>query len=135
MERALEGDDAGTARDLFRQLDRVLDGLCPRIGEHDLVHVLVQEVDDVVGELEHRAMPVDVHLSVRNLGGLLLHGLHDLGMAVTGVDHGDADHKVEPLAAVGVVDPAALGVVDGDRRDRAEEVRHVDHVGGPVRHG
>jgi hypothetical protein len=79
-------------------------------------------------------LAVDVHLRVRDLGGLLLHGLDHLGVAVAGVDHGDADHEVEPLAAVGVVDPAALGVVDGDRRHRPEEVGHVLHVRGLVRH-
>ena len=37
VEGALEGDDAGPARDLLGQLDRVLDGLGAGVGEHDLV--------------------------------------------------------------------------------------------------
>ena len=70
-----------------------------------------------------------------DLGGLLLHGLDDLGVAVPGVDDGDAHHEVQPLAAVGPVDPAAFGVVDGDRRHRGHEAGHVLHVGGRVGHG
>ena len=134
VEGALEGDDARAAGHLLGELDGVLDGLGAGVGEHDLVQALGHDAGELLGQLEHRAVPVDVHLRVRHLGGLLLHGLDDLGVAVAGVDHGDADHEVEPLAAVGVVDPTPLGVVDGDRRHRPEEVGHVLHVRGLVRH-
>ena len=134
MEGALEGDDARAACRLLGELDRVLDCLGAGVGEHDLVQALRHDAGELLGQLEHRAVTVDVHLRVRHLGGLLLHGLDDLGVAVAGVDDGDADDEVEPLAAVGVVDPAPLGVVDGDRRHRPKEVGHVLHVRGLVRH-
>ena len=133
VERAVEGDDARTARGLLGQLDGVLDGLGAGVGEHELVVRVGHDLRELLGELEHRAVAVDVHLRVGDLAGLLLHGLDHLGVAVARVDHGDADHEVEPLAAVRVVDPAALGVVDGDGRHRPEEVGHVLHVRGLVR--
>ena len=124
----------GRRVDLLGELDGVLDGLGAGVGEHDLVQAVRHDAGELLGQLEHRAVTVDVHLRVRHLGGLLLHGLDDLGVAVAGVDDGDADDEVEPLASVGVVDPAPLGVVDGDRRHRPEEVGHVLHVRGLVRH-
>ena len=80
VEGAVEGDDARAARDLLGQLDGVLDGLGAGVGVHERVHALGQDLGELVAEVEHRLMAVDVHLRVRDLGRLLLDRLDDLGV-------------------------------------------------------
>ena len=96
MEGALEGDDARAPQRALGELDGVLDGLGAGVGEQHLVDAR-HDLAELVGEVEHGLVVVHVHLRVRHLAGLLLHGLDDLGVAVAGVDHGDADQKSSHL--------------------------------------
>ncbi len=134
VEATLEGDDPRPSRRLFGELHRVLHGLCPGVHEHDLIYGVRQEAGQLLAEVEHGLVAVDAGLRVGALGGLLLHRADDAGVSVTGADDSDPHDEIEPLAALDVVDPTPLGMVDRDGRDRLEEVRQVLHDRRLLRH-
>ena len=139
VEGVLEGDDARAPQGALGELDGVLDGLGAGVGKQHLVEVARHDLAERVGEVEHGLVQVHVHLRVDHLAHLILRGLDDLGMAMAGVGHRDAHAEVEPLAAVGAVDPGALAMVDGDGRRVSDEAGNAgllvfsDHRHGYLR--
>ena len=126
VERAVIGEDGGSARRLSRDLDRVLDGLGARVDEHDFRRIAVrQELDELLAKSDVGLVRTDVDAGVKELRRLLLNRFHDRFVAVTGVDDADAAREVDPLAAVQILEPRAFG---GRHRRLARE--HPD----PARH-
>ena len=102
----------GAAGVVAAELHRGFDGLGAGVGEEDLL-VEVAGGDaaegfgqfDGFGQIEVGARHVD------KLLGLLLDGLHYVGVGVACGEHGDAGREVDEAVAVDVPDMAALAVV------------------------
>ena len=124
MEAAGEGNDARAAGGGPRDLDGVLDRLGPGGEEHRLGRPL---------ERRRRVQPLgqpDIGFVGHDLEGgmseplrLLGHGRHHLGMAVTGVQHGDAAGEVDIAPALDVPDLGILGARGIDRGGVADAAR------------
>ena len=134
VEGALEGDDARPPRRLLGELHGVLDRLGAGVHVHDLVDRVGQKAGERRAQIEHGLVAIDAGLGMRADRRLILHRPYDPRVTVTCADDGDADDEIEPLAAVGAVDPAPLGVIDRDRRERVQEVRQVPVDRRLVRH-
>lgn len=117
--RSLHDDDTALAGGVTGDLDGVLNGLSTRVGVEDAVEGLGHDRAEGVGELEHLVMVGDVDLGVDNAGNLLLGGLDNLGVRVTGGDDTDTTGHIEDLAALVGLNPAALALYDDKVREAA----------------
>ena len=127
MVRVVERDNGLAARELARDLDRVLHGLRARVEQRGLLGVVAR--GEAVERLRHGHVALvrrDHEARVREGGGLSLHGLDHLGVGVANARHGDARAKVDERVAVRVDDDAAAS---GDGRDR-HGVRNAGGDGG-----
>ena len=137
VEGAEEGDDVLAAGVVAGELHRALDGLSAGVAVVEAVRAgHGGDGGEALGEGDD-AFVVEVGAGhVDELGGLILNGVHDFGMAVAGGVHGNAGGEVEELVAVDVGDAdaaaalrdhgIAAGVAGGD-----EAVVGVDDCGGP----
>ena len=124
MEGTAEGDDATATGGGAGNLDGVLDGFGTRGDEdglpgtvdgHDLVETLGQTHIAVIGG--------DLVAHVRELLELLARSPDDLGMAMAGVDDGNAGRKVDVAAAFGVPEFRVAGTF-------CEQGGHHAHAAG-----
>ena len=124
MEGTAEGDDATATGGGAGNLDGVLDGFCTRSDEdglpgtvdgHDLVETLGQTHIAVIGG--------DLVAHVRELLELLARSPDDLGVAMAGVDDGNAGRKVDVAAAFGVPEFRVAGTF-------CEQGGHHAHAAG-----
>jgi ParB family chromosome partitioning protein len=124
VESAGEGDDGRAAGRGARDLDRVLDrlgaggdedGFLPEVARHGLVEALGQPHVIFIGH--------DLMAGVGEVVELVLDGGDHLGVAVAGVDHGDAGSEVDVAPALHVPDLGILGALGVDLRRDADTAR------------
>ena len=125
--RAVAGQDLVAARRVAGELDGVLDRLGAAEREEHLVHVARQDL----GQLrpEPRAdLGRERRLDVLQLERLRGDRVDDPPVAVADVDRHQLAVEVDDPLAFGRIEVDALGVVDGDRVDRALDRPREDRV-------
>ena len=115
VEGPLDDDDVPAATRLADELDRGLHCLGAGVAEVDLA------AERALGQPRgqpHRRLGVEEVRDVHEPRGLILHGAHDLGVAVPDARHADAREEVEVLAPLVVPQPRALAAHELDGKAR-----------------
>ena len=128
VEAAVEGDDVAAAGMGAGDLDGVLDGL--GAGRHEEGLLLARDGRqrvELLGELDEGLVGHHHEAGVGEAVELLLDAPHDRGMAMAGVEDGDAAGEIDEAAAFDVPDLGVLRRLGEDRR------RHADAAGDGLR--
>ena len=134
MEGALEADDVRAAGIGARDLDGVLDRF--GAGRHEEALLVAGDRRhriELLGQFDEGRIGRDHEAGVGEGVELLLDALHHRGMAVAGVDHGDAAAEIDEAAALDVPHLGILGARGNDRRSHADAARN--RLGAPLNPG
>ena len=124
----IEGDEPGALGVPAGQLDGRLDGFRAAVAQEDLLGLIARDDGaELLHEFDLRVVTECAAPQVEEIGGLVLDGGDDFGMAVTGGANGDAGGEVEKTVTVEVFDDAAAGPSGGQGI-----VMHVRGGGGLV---
>lgn len=103
VEAALEDNDVLFAGRVPCKLDAGFHGFSPAIGEEEGVYPKWRDLIKRFRQGYRRRRDNDIHLPKDQLAGLLLDGLDDLWVAVTGVNNGNATGEVNISLTIGII--------------------------------
>ncbi len=100
MEAAGERHDIRTPCDMLGQLDCALNGFRATVGKEEAVQSSGHNFDKPFRQTKQRFIHNDAGWPVQQAISRILNCLYDLGVAVSGVGHGDAGGEVQIFFAV-----------------------------------
>ena len=126
MEGPAKGDDGIAARGDARNLDRVFHSLGARGHEHGFLGEIARNSGvQTLGQTDVVFIGQHLMAGVREFRQLLGHGVHHLGVAMAGVDHGDTGGKVDIAVALDVPDFRVQRALDIDLGLNPDPARDV----------
>jgi hypothetical protein len=117
MKTGVERDELVLAGVEPGQFHGALDGLGAAVAEKCLGQPTGCDLGNLFCEVGYRLHVINVGRTVDQLLHLCLRRRDDVGIAVAGVDHGDAGKAIEIFTAIDVSDDGAAGFVDHNRHD------------------